>query len=322
MFQALSTALLPQAGRLITGLRNAAPLSAVAARARRFRRALTAAAADAPQLADLPHPLPAPEGAPEAESLALARTDWAERLWDAGFTGPGGAAEALRLSGLLPLSPATTLLLLGQDAGGAAAAIATQRGAWIASHQHDPVAAARMAARLRPFGRRIEVRPWSPQQPAFRKGFHQHALALEPLRPDPRPGPLCAAIAGGLKPGGQFVLLELVEGASAGQRQAALRRWMQLETRSAPPPSRAAVEAALHAAGFQVHVTEDASQRHCSGIVEAFGRLMPGLRAAGRPASPGATAALLAEVESWLLRHRLVASGQLTLLRWHASRRR
>jgi hypothetical protein len=256
-----------------------------------------------------------------ADALTLARADWAERLWDAGFTGPGGAAEALRLSGLLPLSPATTLLLLGQDAGGGAAAIATQRGAWIASYQHDPAAATRMAARLRSFGRRIEVRPWSPSQPAFRKGFHQHALALEPLRTHPLPGPLCAAIAGGLKPGGQLVLLELVEGAGAGQRQAAVQRWMELEARPAPPPSRATVEAALHAAGFQIHVMEDASQRHCGGIVEGFARLVTGLRGAGRPATPAATAALLTEVESWLLRHKLVASGQLALLRWHASRR-
>jgi hypothetical protein len=81
------------------------------------------------------------------------------------------------------------------------------------------------------------------------------------------------------------------------------------------------VEAALHAAGFQIHVTEDASQRHCGGIVEGFGRLVAGLRGTGRPTTPATTAALLAEVESWLLRHRLLASGQLAMLRWHASRR-
>ncbi|MDI3308947.1 MAG: hypothetical protein QJR07_17840 [Acetobacteraceae bacterium] len=254
--------------------------------------------------------------APAHAPRAVLRAGWADRLWEEGFALPGGEAEIQRLCGLLPLSPATTLLLLGQDAGGAARTIAGQRGAWIAAHPGDPVLAGRMAERLKPFGRRIAIQPWDPAQPAFRARYHHHALALEALRSSPDPARLLPAIAAALKPGGQLVLLDIVQVGEAAEP--ALRRWMELESRPAPPPARAALEDALAVSGFHLHVVEDAGPRHCAAALEAWNRLIGGWSGQDRP-DAAAAAALVAEAEAWLLRQRLLAGGGLGLFRWHAT---
>ncbi|MBL6457069.1 hypothetical protein JMJ55_17165 [Belnapia sp. T6] len=267
---------------------------------------------DAPQSQDMP-----PALSPE-EALALARADWSDRLWDDGCLLPGGVAEIHRLSALLPLSPATTLLLAGRDAGGAGAAVIAQRGAWVAAHQHDPLLARRMAARLRPQGKRASVLPWDPEAPAFRLHYHHHALALEPLSGGGRLDRLLPALAAALKPEAQLVLLEVVQGKPG---RPGFERWLELEGRSRPPPPRPAAEAALQAAGFQLHVAEDAGRRQATAILAAWARLLESLRAESRPSGLRA-AALVAEAELWLLRHRLLAEGAIGLLRWHATLRR
>lgn len=255
----------------------------------------------------------------DAARMAAARAAWNDGLWGDGYLMPGGELEIGRLTAPLPLSPANTLLLLGRDAGGAAAAVARQRGAWIAAHQHDPACGERMAARVAPLGRRVEVKPWRPEAPAFRPNFHAHALALEPLRalPAADPAALLAALATGLKASGQLVLVELVAGPAAARHAPALERWMALEERGAAPPPAAVIEAALRSAGFRPHVVENLATRHLNAVIDGWVGLLDGLRAE-RPQG-AAAAALVEEAECWLLRHRLLGAGAISLMRWHAT---
>jgi hypothetical protein len=265
-------------------------------------------------------PAPPPAAPGPAEGLALARLAWAERLWEEGCLIPGGPAEIERLASLLPLSPATTLLLVGRDAGAAAGAVIGRCGAWVAAHQHDLMLAERMAQRLRPHGRRATVLPWQPEAPAFRARYHHHALALEPLAGGGSFDRLAGALAAALKPEAQLVMLEVVRGDPAAG--AGLDRWLALEGRTGPPPERQAAEAALEAAGFQLHVAEDAAPRQCAAIIESWARVIEELRAAGAAKLRGAAAGLVEEAELWLLRHRLLSSGAIGLRRWHATLRR
>jgi hypothetical protein len=82
------------------------------------------------------------------------------------------------------------------------------------------------------------------------------------------------------------------------------------------------MEAALQAAGFQLHVTEDTGPRHCAAVMEGWSRLLGGLRHEGKGRTRAGAAALVAEAEKWLLRHRLITTGTIGLLRWHATLRR
>ena len=270
-----------------------------------------------PRAVPPPPPPPTRPRLEAADPAELARL--ADQLWGEGFLLPGGAAEAQRLANLLPLSPATTLLLLGADAGGAAAAIATTRGAWVAAQQDSLLLAERMALHLRPLGKRASVATWDSAEPGFRQGYHHHALALEALRRSP-PARLLPALAGALKPGGQLVLLDLVAAAPAGRHAGLLRRWAGLEGRLAAPESLAALEAALAAAGFTLNVREDVGARHGAAVLAGWARRVEALRQ-GQGLPRGAAAlALVHEAERWLLRQKLMQEGCLQLLRWHCTR--
>lgn len=261
-----------------------------------------------------------PEAAarPAGSDQAVDHRIWADRLWGEGFLLPGGAAEARRLCGLLPLSEATTLLLLGRDAGGVTG-VAAARKSWISAYLEDPAFSREVEAHLgRQFGRRITRLAWNPEQPGFRPRYHDHALLIEPLR---RCGPdrLLGAIAATLKAGGQLVLLDVVSAGEWGDRPD-LARWMELEGRREPPPSEREMHDAFLASGFQIHVVEDAGARHGAAVLEAWAGLIGGMGGGPKPRGHEARA-LVAEAELWLLRQRLLQAGRLKLLRWHAGLR-
>jgi hypothetical protein len=188
-------------------------------------------------------------------------------------------------------------------------------------HQHDPALAGRMAPLLQLLGKRAVVQSWDPAAPAFRARFHHHALALEPMRSGAAAAALATALAAALKPGGQLVLVEAVTAAAGPGLGPALDRWLALEGRPAPPPGQAGVEAALLAAGFTLHVTESLGARQATAATAAWSRLLAGMRDTGRPGAGAQAAALVTEAEAWLLRHRLVGTGAIAVLRWHASLR-
>ena len=271
--------------RLLRGMESAAP----------------AAGAPAPLL-------PPPSAAePAPPDPAIARAAWADRLWGEGMAMPGGAEEVLRLAALLPLTPAHTMLLAGLGAQGAGAVVAGARGCFVAAHD------LRAAHPRRTLPKRVTAAAFTPEAPAFRAAYHQHALLLEPFRQGGTPDGLLRATAAALRDGGEVVLLDLV--ARGGDADA---RWLAAEGRR-PPPLEAAMAAALERAGFRVHVVEDAGARHHRTVLLGWASLLDALRAEPVRPAPPAAAALVAEAEAWLLRLRLLRDGRLRLLRWHAS---
>jgi len=228
-----------------------------------------------------------PGGNSLAAAIQVARSDFADKLWGTGFLMPGGEPEIARLANLLPISPATTLLMVGRDAGGAAEAVGRLRGAWLEIHQSDAQLNEWMTRRLSHFGRRAQVHPWNPAAPAFKQHWHNHALALEPLRIGAEPETMARAIAAAMKPGGQLVLVETVAREPPPDHIAAFKRWLALEERTRPPHARSAVDLALNLAGFTVHVVEDLGARQCIAATEAWARMLGGLKGQHRPSGAG-----------------------------------
>jgi head-tail adaptor len=253
-----------------------------------------------------------------------ARIAIADELWGDGNVLPGGEEEVLRLAVPLNLSAASSLLLLGAAAGGPARAVAGGLGAWISGHEADPALAAVAAWRLPRAGKvvakRAMVVPWDPQAPVFRRRAFNHALALEALRGAPsRPVPvaeLLMALAGALRPGGQLVMVDVVASVHIDPADPVLRSWAAVEGRTSDLPTEAALSAALAELGFDVRVTEDITARHIRLAVQGWKRMVRDL-AAIRPDRLRA-AAVVAEAEVWLRRLKLMYSGQIRLVRWHA----
>ena len=268
----------------------------------------------------LPDPAPPEAAAPAPPEAPPALPDhyWTDQLWGRGFQMPGGIAEAKRLCGLLPLSNAVTLLMVGRDGGGVAA-IAAARGSRISAHLDRPDVSLEMETALARFGKRVSRAPWSPDSPLFRARYHDHALVLEGLRRC-RPDRLLTAVTASLKPAGQIVMLDMVS-ATPGRAGRDLDRWLELEGRTEPPPAQSEIEAALEANRYTIHVVEDAGLRQGPAVLEAWAELVGAMAASPDRPSRTAARALVAEAEVWLLRQRLLQSGAVRLLRWHASLR-
>ena len=228
------------------------------------------------------------------------RVGQAEALWGEGFLWPGGADEIRRLTASFGLTAAHSLLLVGAGTGGPARLLAADLGAWVSGFEADAdlvaLANARLLRGVTPLSKRATMALWRQDAPAFTaRGFH-HALAIEALG-GPDADAALAAIAGGVKPGGQVMIVQSVPGgascAEAGR-----------------------IGAVLKHAGCDVRVVEDETARHASQVLQGWKQLVRRLR--GSRPTPAEAATLVAEAERWLRRLHLIREGRLHLLRWAA----
>jgi cyclopropane fatty-acyl-phospholipid synthase-like methyltransferase len=255
---------------------------------------------------------PAPQTGWTASRLELA-----EALWGEGFLAPGGGAEVLRLAAPLGASAASTLLLLGVGAGGPPRVLATDLGVWVSGFDTDPALVDLAARRLQRAGSAIAKRAsaelWAPDSQAVRRqGFH-HGLAIEALR-HARPLDILPSVVQAIRPGGQFVLQELV--ATAPEATAQLTAWCAMERRSPELPVEQDITTNLAQLGLDVRVVEDQTDRHASLVLRGWRHMLGGL--AGNKPTLAHAATMVAEAEIWMRRLRLMREGQLRLVRWNA----
>ncbi len=263
---------------------------------------------------------PAAHSAPAAPSLwPPARLAIEEELWGTGFLCPGGGPEILRLAAPIGLSAASSLLLLGTGPGGPAQFLATELGVWVNGHEADPDLAAIAARRIQRAGaamaKRASVTGWSRHAPAFTPRSSHHALALDAIR-DAAVPPVLAAIAESLKPHGQVVLVETVAQEPLDPADPAIAAWCRLEGRAPILPQPEAISRGLTRLGFDVRVAEDVSARHMRLAVLGWRHLVRQM-ARDRPAHDRA-AAVVAQAELWTRRIRLMHSGRIRMMRFHA----
>ncbi len=241
----------------------------------------------------------------------------AASLWGEGFHTPGGDLEILRLAKPLGLSSASSLLLVGAAAGGPSRALASQLGVWVSGFENDLALTAEaetFIARSK-LTKRAPIGLWNPADPVFRKKFHHHGIALEPLRDNPVEQTL-AAIGQALKPGGHLAMLQVVADTPLDPSDPTVAHWARLDRRDPRAiPSETTITRVLKRLRFDVRVVEDLSERHIHQALlgwRAAVRRMEEERPARRQAM-----AFVQEAELWLFRLRLFQLGALRLVRWH-----
>ena len=241
-----------------------------------------------------------------------------DTLWGDGYQFPGGEIETLRLAKPLGLSAASSLLMLGVGAGGAACSVATQLGAWVSGFEIDPglVAAAIERVAHRNMTKRIQIELWDPHEPNFRPHFFHHGLALEPLHGS-QPERTLSAIAAALKPRGHLMMTELVADRPLDPANPVIAAWARLERRDPKRlPTEMAITRILGGLGFDVRVAEDVSERHIQQALTGWRIAVRGMENV-RPTRRAAMRSV-EEAELWLIRLRLFQAGFLRLMRWHA----
>jgi cyclopropane fatty-acyl-phospholipid synthase-like methyltransferase len=263
--------------------------------------------------------LVAADGLPDNDDPAwpTARIGVAEALWGEGFLFPGGGDEVVRLAKPLGLSAASSLLLIGAGSGGPPRRIAAEFGVWVTGYEANRHLAevANERSRHAGLGRRAQVESWDPTAPKFPRRYFHHGMAIGALAVA-APEPLFEAVSRALKPGGQFVLLEIVADAPLGPANPMVATWMRLDHREAGVPSELAITDALGRLGFDVRIVEDLSRCDMREAVRGWRRMVQTM-ANARP-TPHQLSFVVREAELWLARFRLMRAGKLRLVRWHA----
>jgi cyclopropane fatty-acyl-phospholipid synthase-like methyltransferase len=246
-----------------------------------------------------------------------ARISVAEALWGEGFLFPGGGAEMLRLATPLGLSAASSLLLIGAGSGGPPRCIAEEFGVWVTGYEANArlVELANDRSKRAGLGRRAQVEPWDPLAPKFARRYFHHGIAIEPLR-GAAPEPLLAATSLALKPGGQFVLLEVVSDLPLDPTDPMVATWARLDNRPTQVPSELEITEVLGRHGFDVRIVEDLSRRDMQNAMQGWRTAVEAM-AGARPSLRHA-AVVVREAELWLARSRLMQTGRLRLVRWNA----
>jgi hypothetical protein len=255
--------------------------------------------------------------APSNLTWPASRLALANQLWGPGFIFPGGEIETLRLTRPLGLSAAASLLIVGVGSGGPASAVTRNLGAWVTGMDTDLslVAAAQGLIKGAQLTKKVSIKAWDPDNPAFGTKTHHHCLALEPFH-GASPEPILDGLARSLKAGGQMVITQLAAEAPLDTADTAVRRWAELERRDpATVLAPVAVTRMLGRVGLDVRVAEDMSQSHLEHAMLGW-RVM--LRELDRKPSRQEAVQLVREAELWLLRRRLITEGRLRMMRWHA----
>jgi hypothetical protein len=264
-----------------------------------------------------PEPVPDPPGA-----WTPARLRFVSALWGEGFTGPGGAEEALRLSKPLGLQSSHSLLNLGAGLGGAARAITSASGAWVSAYEQnaDLARAGETLSKKAKLEKKAEIKPLDPASPRLRANYYHHALVQEALWTIEDKEKMVASLAAAVKPAGQVVITDLTTGPTPIlPDDETARAWMRFD-RSPVHLISAEDETRLFARhGLDIRIAEEISARHVQQAVAGW-RGMIDVLADQKPTRAQALT-IIQEAELWLRRLALIRSGRLKLLRWHAIRR-
>jgi cyclopropane fatty-acyl-phospholipid synthase-like methyltransferase len=246
-----------------------------------------------------------------------ARISVAEALWGEGFLFPGGSEETVRLAKPLGVSAAASLLLIGAGSGGPPRCMATEFGVWVTGYEANAhlAALANERSQRAGLGRRAQVEIWDPHGPKFPPRYFHHGMSLDALR-GASPKPMLAGVARALKQGGQFVLVEMVADQPLDPTDPAVTTWARLDHRSVELPSELTLTKALGEFGFDVRIVEDVSSRHMQYVLQGWYEAVQAMQA-GRP-SRRQLAVVVREAELWLSCVRLMRSGKIRLVRWHA----
>jgi hypothetical protein len=240
------------------------------------------------------------------------------RLWGTGFILPGGEPEIIRLSKPTGATGDNRLLLVGVGSGGAALVIEQNTQTWLTALESDPhlLAAARALVTAAKLGKRVVVDAWDPVQPQFKPAGHKNCLALEPMR-QAGCGTILPALAGAISPGGNLIVTDIASMEPIPPGDPLIARWAALEHRKINAiPTPQAVAAVLQAHRMDLRIAEDISQRHIDQVMLGWRELVAAM-AENKP-PPDEASRVVAEAELWLLRRKLIETGRLRMMRWHA----
>jgi len=257
---------------------------------------------------------------PQDSVWPTARVEVAERLFGAGYTVPGGAAEAIELVNPLGLTSAHSFLDLSAGMGGPSAALVERYGIWVTGYEPNEALASLAKARLPSLqgGDQVSVRQYDPETVTLRSKSFDAVLSRESMHRVENKSRMLTHVHSILKDWGQFVMTDYVLTSDDGPSDD-VRRWFETQPTPVELWTKDAYETALSDLGFDIRIMEDRSAAHVELIRRDFARFLKEANRDDLASQPIIVAeTLMQETEDWARRVALLTSGEIALCRFFA----
>ena len=238
-----------------------------------------------------------------------ARLDAMQMIFGEGFTGPGGAAAAVRLVEGLGLNASSNVLEIGAGLGGTTRAIAGHSGAYVTGLEFDPDMArqACIQARRHQLAKKASVEALDPRTLSLRESRYRAVVVRHVLHRIAARRAFLLALAKSLQTGGRMVIYDVF--LAPGSDPRAYTDWFGGLPAEVFAPDVDELAAEVKSIGLEISAVQDLTERYCADLLEAW-RGVPRTLAASRP--PEVVAArIVAEAETWSRRLRLLEAGAL-----------
>lgn len=217
----------------------------------------------------------------------------------------------------LGLNESHTILEYHCRIGTNARALSRSGGAWIDAMEIDPLLAeyAQELSTKEGLQKKVVVHNATLAECPVKAKSRDAVIAFEALYADPDKTETFSALAKLMKPGAQLLLTDICW-RSDTENEVEGTPWAVGEAGGLQFARASEYREILINLGFDVHVTEDISERYCTDILLALQRLKEKLQEDPVPAA--AKPWVLREVETWASRAAVLQHGSLGLFRIHA----
>lgn len=260
---------------------------------------------------------PPPPGQRQTAIWGQPRLQIIEKVWGQGFMGPDDQASIAAFIQPLTLDSKVKAAILGAGLGGVARAMTEASGAWVTGYEESTelAEAAMELSIMAGLAKRAPIESYDPEAVSLKNTSVKAVVAKEAFYSVAAKVALFKTAFAALKPDGHLLFTDYVA-TKNGVSGAAIDEWRKHETKPVHLISIEELRGLLEKVGFEVRIAENESAAMCQRIASSWGRFIESIQPTNfdKSLSP----ALLDELMLWLVRTRVLESGEVGLYRIHA----
>jgi cyclopropane fatty-acyl-phospholipid synthase-like methyltransferase len=260
---------------------------------------------------------PPPVGQRQAAVWAQPRIQVTEKVWGRGFMGPDDQESIATFIHPLTLDSKVKAANLGAGLGGIARAITEASGAWVSGYEASAELSegAMELSTMAGLAKRAPIETYDPEAMSLKNSSFKAIIAKEAFYSVAGKEALFKAAFAALKSDGHLLFTDYIA-TKNGVNGAAIDEWRKHETKPVHLISIGEMRGLLERIGFEIRIAENESPAMCQRITSFWSRFIESVQPTSLDKPLGA--ALLDELMLWLIRTRVLESGEIGLYRIHA----
>ena len=251
----------------------------------------------------------------EAAAWSDPRVQVGEEIWGRGYMSPGGDALVESLIRPLGLDSSMMVVDFGAGLGGATRVLHNQTGAWVSGFEASPLLAeaAMELSRLDGVSKKASVETFDPKNLALRESSFNAVFSKEALFVMENKEEIYKALYDCLRVDGQLLITDYLATKPEATSEA-IEEWMTKEPIRPILWSLEQTRSFFTDLGFEVRITEDVTANARKQILAALAEFSG--KMGSREETPrGWNPAILAEIEMWANRIKVLDSGDVAMYR-------